>query len=233
MKNTILLLLLLSAFVPARAQQKWFSIYTDSAALVSDAGKIVQQMTAAILKADPSARLNKTRPIKNTTPYLIFIDLNSGEVNLPLWTEVIVPQKKFFAEVAGGEKEGEQVFGLFFNGFYLTHELGHAFAHSNGKQFGNAYDSEYDANRIAILYWRAAGETAQLEQCYAYAKKMLQSLQNPIPEKEDAKKYLTAHYDEMSSDPYKYGYIQFSQFVEIYEDRTLPDFGTYIRNYHK
>lgn len=233
MKNTLLIVMLLSAFTPALSQNKWFSLYTDSAALVSDAGNIVQQMTAATLKADSTLQLNKTKAIKNTSPYLIYIDLDSGTVNLPFWAEVIEPQKQFFAEVAGGKKEGEQVFGLFFNGFYLTHELGHALAHSAGKHFGNAYDSEYDANKIAILYWRSAGATAPLEQCYAYAKKMLQILKNPIPENEDTKKYLTAHYDEMSSDPYKYGYIQFSQFVELYENKSLGDFGSYIRNYRK
>lgn len=233
MKNTASLLLLLLVFANANAQRKWFSTYTDSAVLVSDATNIIQKMTEAILKADPTLQLNKTKPIKNTTPFLIYIDFDSGTINLPLWSEVILPQKQFFAEVAGGEKEGEQVFGLFFNGFYLTHELGHAVGHSVGKSFGNAYDSEYDANKLAILYWRAAGESARLEQCYTYAKKMLQSLKNPIPDKEDAKKYLTAHYEEMSSDPYKYGYIQFSQFVEIYEDRQLPDFGTYISKYRK
>jgi hypothetical protein len=148
-----------------------------------------------------------------------------------VWEEIIPPQKAFFAEVAGGENEGKEVFGLFFNGFYIAHELGHSISASAGKKFDNAYDSEYDANIIAILYWRTTSEKDNLKKCYDYAKKMLTTLKNPVPENEDFKKYVTQHYKELASDPYKYGYIQFSQFVEIYENKTMPDFDTYIKNY--
>lgn len=29
--------------------------------------------------------------------------------------------------------------------------------------------------------------------------------------------------------PYVYGYMQFKQFIEIYEDKNLPDFDTFIK----
>ena len=60
---------------------------------------------------------------------------------------------------------------------------------------------------------------------------MLKTLKNPVPKNEDYKKYITENYGKLASDPYKYGYIQFSQFVEIYENSKLPDFDTYIKNY--
>lgn len=227
MKTIITLLLSLFITVQVNAQNKWFSTYDDSTALVIDANKIIGKMTDEVLKANPAVKLLQNKAVKNTTPYLIYID--SVKVNLPFWTEVIPPQKKFFTEIAGGEKEGKEIFGLFFNGFYLVHELGHSFASSAGKKFDNVYDSEYNANMIAILYWRAAGEKDNLKKCYTYIKKILQTLKNPVPENEDYKKYITKHYYELASDPYKYGYIQFSQFVEIYENKALPDFSTFIK----
>lgn len=232
MKNIITTLMMTFAiFIQANAQNKWFSTYSDSTALVTDANKILQQMTARIHDANPGISMLKNTAVKNTTPYLIYID--SVTVNLPMWAEVIPQQKNFFAEVAGGENEGKEVFGLFFNGFYIAHELGHSVATRAGKKFDNAYDSEYDANVIAVLYWRVTGEKSHLKRCYDYAKQMLKTLKNPVPENENFKEYITRHYNEMASDPYQYGYIQFSQLVEIYENEALPDFDTYIKNYVK
>lgn len=230
MKKITTILISLFAFFQVNGQNTWFSTYSDSTALVSDAKAIIADMSEKIGKVNPTVNLNQNKAIKNTSPYLIYIDLETGIVNLPLWNEVIIPQKQFFQEVAQGEKEAVEVFGLFFNGFYLAHELGHSFSHLVGKNFDNAYDSEYDANIIGILYWKER-DMKNVDRCYVYAKKMLNKLSNPVPQNEDYKKYITDHYEELSSDPYKYGYIQFSQFVEIYENKNLGNFETYIRNY--
>ena len=232
MKKLLTILMLLCLCKLSFGQtNKWFSTYSDSTALVTDANKLIRQMAERIYTNNSNIDLGRNFAIKNTTPNLIFINNKQNTVNLPFWTEVIAPQKSFFAEVAGGENEGREVFGLFFNGFYLAHELGHSFFTTAGKKFDNAYDSEYEANTLAILYWRANGESENLKRCYNYAQKMLKTLKNPVPENEDYKKYITKNYGKLASDPYKYGYIQFSQFVEIYENSKLPDFDTYIKNY--
>lgn len=230
MKNLNFLLFLLLSF-QGNAQNGWFKTYSDSTALKSDAEKIVHQFKQKVKSANPTIKLDDWKVVKHTTPYLIYIENKTA--NLPFWPEVIPQQKDFFTEVSGGKKKGEDVFGLFFNGFYLVHELGHGLGESAGKKFGNAYDSEHDANTIAILYWRSAGQISKLKKCYSYAKQILSHLKNPVPAGENEKEYLTKHYDEISSDPYKYGYIQFSQFVEIYENKNLPDFETFIKNYGK
>ncbi len=231
MKNIIIILLITSTISQANAQKKWFSTYNDQTTLVTDAYKIVKQMETKIQNANKNIKLRNNVIVKNTTPSLIYI--NNDTINLPLWQEVIAPQKKFFAEVSGGENEGKKFFGLFFNGFYLVHEIGHSIALSAGKKFENAFDAEYDANIFAILYWRTTDNKDKLKICYSYAKKILATLKNPVPENENFKEYITKHYEEFSFDPYKYGYIQFSQFVQIYENKKLPDFDTFVKNYTK
>jgi len=157
MKKLLLISILVCLYTLSLAQtNKWFSSYNDSSALVADANKLIQQMADRIYARKPGVDLREIVAIKNTTPYLIFIKAN--KVNLPFWTEVITPQKKFFSEIAGGANEGRAVFGLFFNGFYLAHEIGHSFFTYAGKSFENAYDSEYAANTLAILYWRSIGD---------------------------------------------------------------------------
>ncbi len=222
MKIVVTLLLVLVVILPLKAQNTWFSLYTDSTTLIRDATKIIGKMTDQIQQVNHRVRLKQNTAAKNTTPGLIYVF--NDTINLPFWAEVIPQQKKFFTEIAGGEEEGKRVFGLLFNRFYLANELGHSLAASVGSEFANAYDAEYEANIIAILYWKAVGQTNTLQHCYAYASKMLKTLTNPVPSGEDAKTYLTQHYKELANDPYQYGYIQFSQFVAIYNDPSWPDF---------
>lgn len=217
--------------VSLSAQSKWFSLYTDSLTMVKDANAIVQDIRSTVQKANPALKLDANTAIKNTSPYLIYMDLELHTVNLPFWTEVIPEQKGFFAEVAGGEAQAKEVFGLFFNGFYLAHEYGHAFSENAGKKFSNAFDGEYDANVFAMLYWRKAGKEKELLLCYNYAKKMLQTLKDPVPQGEDYRQYMTKHYQELSSDPYKYGYIQFKQFVDVYESKAFSNFNAFVKEY--
>lgn len=234
MKNTFTILMLVCLCELSFAQtNKWFSVYNDSTTLVTDANHLIQQIGTRIHKINSNSDVGKNVAIKNTKPSLIFINYNNKTVNLPFWQEVIAPQKKFFTEVAGGENEGKEVFGLFFNGFYLAHELGHSFFANADKKFDNSYDSEYEANLFAILYWKTAGEGSNLKRCYEYAQKMLKTLKNPVPENENYKKYITENYGKLASNPYKYGYIQFSQFVEIYENKNLTSFDTYVKSFQK
>lgn len=232
MKNTIVLLAVVLSF-SLQGQNRWFSVYNDSIAMVKDAELISQKFSGKIKNANPTIKTEHWKIIRNTTPYLIYLDINKKTVNLPFWQEVIPEQKEFFRKVSGGELQGKEVFGLFFNGFYLVHELGHGLAESTGKKFDNAFDSEYDANTIAVLYWRTTKHKNSLKKCYRYAKKMISQLTNPVPANEDYKKYITDHYEEITSDPYQYGYIQFSQFVEIYQKTKNINFETFIKNYKK
>ena len=211
----------------AYSQKKFFHLYLDSALLVQDANYIV---------ADFSVNLNAISPvfsshpkaILNTKPFLIFYSPKSNQVNLPIWDQVIPQQKDFFYKLGGNEKKGKEIFGLFFNGFYLPHELGHAIQNAANKRESNLYQNEYFANTIAILYWRKVKRTKELRKCYKYAKQMVRKLPNPAPPGENAIKYFNEHYQELGADPYKYGFYQFAQFVEIYENKTLKGFDEFI-----
>ena len=115
------------------------------------------------------------------------------------------------------------LFGLFFNGFYIIHELGHGtdayLTKKANRKYLDFYEGEYLANQVAIAYWQEAGYEKELQKCYQYALKFTKQLPNPVPKGEDPLKFFNTNYDELSKDPFKYGYYQFKQFVEIYENR--------------
>ena len=216
--------------VEASGQDRLFYAYKDSALLVQDANLIV---------SDFALRVNAIKPVMdslpvailNTKPFLIFYSPKANRVNLPIWCQVIPGQKKFFEELSGSFMNSEDMFGLFFNGFYLPHELAHALQHAKGKEESDLYNNEYTANAIAILYWRKVNRHKELERCYVYAKKVVKELPSPVPAGEDPVKYFNEHYAELGADPYKYGYYQFAQFVKLYDDNTLGSFEDYIRDY--
>jgi hypothetical protein len=214
----------------AYSQKKFFHLYPDSAILVQDANFIVANFSAHLNAISPLFS-SKPKAILNTKPFLIFYSPKYNQVNLPIWDQVIPQQKEFFYKLGGNEKKGKEIFGLFFNGFYLPHELGHAIQSAANKRESDLFQNEYFANTIAILYWRKAMRTKELRQCYKYAKQMVRQLANPVPEGEDPIKYFNEHYEELGADPFKYGYYQFAQFVEIYENKTLKGFDEFISEF--
>jgi hypothetical protein len=227
MKKIILTSLFFIAVSFSNAQNNWFKLYNDSASLVQDARIIRNNFLKKVNKKLPAA----PSVILNTTPYLIFFFPKDSTVNIPIWSQVINEQKKFFYELAGSEEESKKMFAIFFNGFYLTHELGHYLRRAAKSEGKDAYDEEYKANTVAMLYWLETKQEKQLKQCYAYAKKAMAKLTNPIPAGENTREYFTKHYEELSSDPNKYGYMQFSQFIEIYESKkSLPSFNQYVES---
>jgi len=218
----------------SNAQKKWFTPYTDSVALVNDANEITGIFVSDIQKLTNDSSL---RPVAvlNTTPWLIYYS-SDGKVNLPLWSQVLPDLKEFTYKITGGKESGETFFGLFFNGFYLPHELGHAFQQKAGKkELSGSYDNEYFANTIAMLWWRKQNKERELEKCYELSKEIVKTLSNILPEGTDIRKYYTDNYYKILADkdnfPYLYGYMQFTQFIKIYEDKTLPGFDEFVREF--
>lgn len=225
MKKTFLLFLFITQF--SFSQKQWFTTYSDSIALVKDANNITASFTKDIKKISPKLKFD-IKTVLNTTPYLIFFYKDAA--NIPLWEQVIPEQKQFFYELGGSEAEGKRIFGLFFNGFYLPHELGHALEFMLYGQIEGSYQSEYLANTIAILWWKKHHRNAELQLCYEAAKKMFAQLPNPVPEGSTIEEFFGKNYEEASQNPYVYGYLQFRQFIEIYERKDLPDFDAFIQD---
>ena len=60
---------------------------------------------------------------------------------------------------------------------------------------------------------------------------------NPVPKGENVEKYFTDNYEKILTDQENfamiYGFMQFSQFIKIYEDHSLPDFDTFLQKEFK
>jgi len=227
MKKIFAAFLLFTVSMSSFGQKGWFSLYTDSTELITDANLILKRCINDLKTIKPDMEFD-TKAIINTDPRLIFT--YNRTVNLPFFEQLDQESISFFYNTAGNEEKGKQVFGSFFNGFFLPHELGHEFQdYIEGSIDGN-YESEYFANQFAILWWRKNGNSKELEKCYEYAKLMLSNLPNPVPDGIDVIQYLEENLNKIQ-DSYGYGFFQFTQFVTIYEDKNLSDFDTFIKEY--
>lgn len=231
MKHIIINLIFLISSGFGFAQNQWFQTYTDSTAFIRDANSISEAFIADIKNIKPDIQF-ELKVILDTSPALIYYGFDNN-IHLPLWEQVLPELKEFFTDITGSDSEGEKMFGLFFNGFYLPHELGHALQGIVDGNLELSYKAEYLANTIAMLWWRKHGYQKELEMCYKFANTIQSKLPNPVPEGKTIETYFTENYEQTIQNPYTYGYMQFKQFVNIYEDTSLPDFDTYIINYLK
>ena len=227
----LLIVLLFTIGIGATAQNQYFEIYTDATALKNQNDALIRDMETRIKLTAPSFSFNglTTEIPKTFMPGQYRSKTN--KIYLLPWEIGGPPMVGFLTDVGGSTDKGNTLAGLFFYGFFLPHEVGHALQHHTNKDPESNYDGEYEANELAVAYWRSKGKQKELQQCYEMAKNVLAKVKNPVPENADMKKYITEHYNELLQDPYKYAYIQFSQIVTILEDQSLPDFDTYIKRY--
>lgn len=229
MKSRIIILLLFCFCITAKAQNKYFEIYTDSIALKNQNNELIHDIEAKIKRIEPAFSFKRlTTEIPTTFMYGQY-RTKTNKIYLQPWQIGGPPMESFLTEISGSLEKGNSLAALFFYGYFLPHEVGHAFQYHAKNLPKNAYDEEYQANEFAVLYWRSVGRQKELKQCYEMAKLVLTKLKNPIPENVEPKKYMTEHYEELVKDPYKYGYIQFSQIVKVMEDKSLPNFDSYVK----
>lgn len=230
MKHLFTLCVLVFVSHIALAQNKLFQLFTDSTALKRENNLLIKDFEAQVKIIKPSINFNGLKTITKDSLYAGYYLPKDNSIYLSTWNVTPKMIKDFCTELTGSKLEGEKLAAMYFFGFFLPHEAAHGLQFNAKIRKDNEYDNEYEANKIAILYWRKKGKERELKICYAIAKNVLSKLKNPIPQGEDEKRYLTANYDEMSQDPYKYGYIMFKQIVDIFEDKSIGDFDTYVRN---
>ncbi|MDN3202964.1 hypothetical protein [Algoriphagus sediminis] len=208
----------------------WFHTYSSQDDFLSDGKAITNQFVSDFHSILPTTAFDVS-VIINTTPALVFFDPSTKTVNLPFWDQLKDPAIGFFNKMAGSAEEGKRLFGLFFNGFYLPHELGHGVQYFVKGDTKGSYANELFANQIGMQWWRKHGEQDDLAQCYEFAKHIMSILPDPVPKGETVQEYFNKNYDKVSSDPYIYGFLQFGQFIQVHDDGSLPDYDTLLKNY--
>lgn len=208
----------------------WFHAYSSQESLLADGRQITSQFVQDFTSILPKIKYD-VDVIINTTPALVFFDPATKSVNLPFWSQLKQDAIGFFNKMAGSQEEGKRLFGLFFNGFYLPHELGHGVQFFVKGDEKGSYQNELFANQIGMQWWRKHGQQANLELCFQFAQHIMSILPDPVPKGITVEEYFNENYDKVSSNPFIYGFLQFGQFIKVYTDQSLPDFDVLLKNF--
>lgn len=124
--KTIYLIIVLTFQVTSNfAQNDWFKLYSDALSITKDADRIARLFDEDVKKVYPDLGYSPRVELK-TSPLLIYYGKDKIAY-YPLWSEVPKELQNWFYEIGGSETDGKRIFALFFNGFYLPHELTHGF----------------------------------------------------------------------------------------------------------
>lgn len=211
------------------AQNKVFEVYTDSTLLCKENDALIADIENRVKAIDITFSFKGLKTITDDSPGGYFL-YGQNVIHHATWDI----EEKFIGQLAteltGSKEKGKEFVGLFVHGFFLAHEVGHAMQfHTNNWKNENLFANEYQASEIALLYWISKGKKKELDKCYELAKLVVSTAENPFPENVDIEKYFTEHYNEFLQNPKKYGYVMFTQIVKVFEDKSLPDFDTYVK----
>lgn len=173
-------------------------------------------------------------------PGLSFYDMGTGNVvHEERWENVPAPIQATFnqwAEYAGDQPSGQQLFREMFHRFFLVHELGHWMEDQVMKQRrdrmaatarrnANTARWEYEtiANRISVAWWREH-DAAYLAKLIKDFRTIQAKLPNPVPVGEDARHYFGRQYSKLAEDPNAYGWFQLHMVILAYDERPRSSF---------
>ena len=208
---------------------------------------LLEEEQALAAKVEARTQINdfdlKTRAPKvriDAGPGLSYYDMGTGNVvHEERWENVPAPIRATFdrwAEYAGDQPNGRQLFREMFHRFFLVHELGHwmedqvleqrrdktaATARRNAKTARWRYESV--ANEISIAWWREH-DPAYLATLMHDLRTIQAKLPNPVPAGEDARQYFTRQYSKLAEDPNAYGWFQLRMVILAFDERPSSTF---------
>ncbi len=211
-------------------QKQLFHLYKDSTGLAKDANAMAVSFFDRVRQADKTLGIAPVFVIGATAIPDTYLP-QKNTINIALWKSLDAAQKNAFDHFYGKEAAATKAFELFANGFNIIRDLGRSVQFAREKGSTKKFESDYFANTLAVLFLRASGESRQLDECYKYVRKMLVKIPDPVPPGENTEDYYNKNYAAIVRNPCGDTYYQFSQFVKIYEDKSLPGFDAFIKNY--
>jgi hypothetical protein len=177
-------------------------------------------------------------------PGLSFYDMGTGNVvHEERWEKVPAPIQATFnrwAEYAGDQRNGQELFRELFHRFFLVHELGHWMQDqildqrrdtmaATARRSASTARWEYEtiANRISVAWWREH-DPDYLAKLIHDLRTIRAKLPNPVPAGEEARHYFARQYSKLAEDPNAYGWFQLHMIILAYDERPRSTFQQVI-----
>lgn len=134
------------------------------------------------------------------------------ETHQILWTQwdyLSDSSKQLFINTFGSVADGATFYARLVYWFGLTRELFRASADyyqldQPAFQLIAPWDQEIELSRMAIIYYRARGETLNLFAIHSGLTRLQAALESPVPETSTPEEYFTAHQEQIYQSPEQY-----------------------------
>ncbi|MFC1693679.1 hypothetical protein ACFL1R_09260 [Candidatus Latescibacterota bacterium] len=207
-----------------------FQYYESRDDLTKDVGQIIDNYIDQVSRIGWQPHYQLSIEIKNT-PALIKLSPDGRKVVIPFWNEFDHEQKKTFMNWTGNEEAGMVLFHALFNWFFIPHEITHFLQNAGFGDASKRYEKEAMANDFAVAFWMTQKHGPErLVQLESMLKPVIKRLPNPTPIGEEVSHYFNTHYQELGSDPDKYGYYQFYLVLNAIQRRASLDFEEMLRS---
>src|SRR5699024_1228728 len=160
--TTVLLTVLLALSTRAFSQSKMFTTISDSATLRKENDLLIKDFEKRLKKIDSRVDLKGLKTVVQDSLFIGYYLYKTNSIYLSSWPAQPKVIKNVCTGIMGSKAEGEKLAAMFFYGYFLPHEIGHGLQFNANVRKGNEYDNEYEANVIALLYWKKRGKEKEL-----------------------------------------------------------------------
>lgn len=163
------------------------------------------------------------------TKQLMFFagDKKEGVIVAPNWSGLPPKMKRLFSQwmkESNSELAAEMFFKKNFNWFLVPHELGHYLQNfaAQEKSSQTRWQRELSANKTAIKFWLAQGQSKQLAAFIKETSKLSNYLKTQLPQEID-ESYFNDNYRQLVANPVAYGYVQFKMYQMAWDEISLSN----------
>jgi len=194
-----------------------------------------------IERAEENSFIAKYVPlvVMQSSPNIIYFQKlsdSSGRIVVSVWEELIVEQKNLFnswasrvSEDITGEYLFKELFEESFSCISIAHEMTHYLQFSLDLEL-TRWDSENQANIFAVAFMQLQEDGEErLKRFIDLIRPIYEGMEDPTPEGEDLRDYFNKNYRQLMVDPEKYGYYQFKQTIEAYDNRDNLNFDDLVK----
>lgn len=143
------------------------------------------------------------------------------------WTLLQPNERGLFFRLAGAGADEAAAHAAFEEGVHhwvFVHEMGHWWQDcSHAFKVSGPYENEFNANRIALAYWREV-DPALAERMIALFQGMLGNAPSPVPSGQSMEEYFNKNYETLGPSP-AYPWFQARMVVTASQETPVPTFA--------
>jgi hypothetical protein len=218
---------MISARAQAQASATAESPDADRAATLARVTALRQAFIERIHAAGLTCPIAPPKIVMDDVPSFGNYDDETNVLRTSDWSKLTPEESGVFFQLAGPGADATAAREMFEGAAHrwiFIHELGHWWQACTGAfKKSPPWEIEYDADRIALAYWREV-DPALATKMMAIFQGVIDHSPNPVPPGQEIKKYFNEHYQQLGPTP-AYRWYQSRMVVTAIQETPTPTFA--------